>query len=196
MDRVALPTYIKDLLELYRYTEGGLAQYGDISVKDKPVEYTDQLPTSIDLGGADISDVSFFVGVERLVLDNCQNVTDISPLANSSTIVHLCLSNTQVSDISTLGVGSIPLTSFDLSYCESVTDVSALAGISIVDLNLRGCKGLVDVSTLGSVPTLARLDLRNCDKITDVSMLGGVAFLRLEGCTGITDYSAVPQAQR
>ena len=196
MDPTPLPTYIRDLLELCRYTESGLALYGDASVKGKLVEYTNQLPTILDFGGTDISDVSSLVGVELLQLDNCQNVIDVSSLSTSSTITHLSLSNTQISDISTLGSGTIPLTSLDLSYCESVTDVSPLAGKSIVDLNLRGCKGITDVSALGNIPTLARLDLRNCDKITDVSMLGGVAFLRLEGCTGITDFSAVPNALR
>ena len=55
-----------------------------------------------------------------------------------------------------------------------------------ISLNLAGCKGITDVSSLGNVHTL---NLSRCQGITDVSNLGNVSNLNLERCTGITNKS-------
>ena len=42
----------------------------------------------------------------------------------------------------------------------------------------------------------SKLDLSGCTGVVDVSSLGGVKYLDLRWCTGITDFSAVPHAHR
>ena len=76
--------------------------------------------------------------------------------------------------------------SLNLSWCDDITDVSALGGIHT--LHLSRCSNVTDVSALGGVHTL---DLSRCDNIKDVSALGGVHTLNLSGCSKITDVSAL-----
>ena len=59
-------------------------------------------------------------------------------------------------------------------------------------VNLCGYRGVVDVSSLGSVHTL---NLSGCQGVTDVSSLGSVHTLDLTGCEGVTDVSSLACAQ-
>jgi hypothetical protein len=61
----------------------------------------------------------------------------------------------------------------DLSFCDNITDVSALG--NIYKLDLSHCDNITDVSLLGSIHTL---DLSYCKNIKDVSALGNVHLIR------------------
>ena len=56
-----------------------------------------------------------------------------------------------------------------------------------------GCRGLTDVSSLGSIHTLY---LSHCQGVTDVSSLGGVYSLDLSYCYGVTDVSSLGSVHR
>ena len=56
--------------------------------------------------------------------------------------------------------GLAGLTSLRLSWCPSLTDVSALAALSGLDtLNLRGCASVTDVSSLGGLAARTAIEL-------------------------------------
>ena len=76
--------------------------------------------------------------------------------------------------------------SLDLSYCDNVSDVSALGGVHTLDL--RCCDNVTDVSALGKVHTL---NLSCCDNVSDVSALGKVHTLDLRCCDNVSDVSAL-----
>jgi hypothetical protein len=53
----------------------------------------------------------------------------------------------------------------DLSWCDDLSDVSALGGVHI--LNSEGCVSVVDFGALGHVHTL---NIRECENVTDFSI--------------------------
>ena len=82
-----------------------------------------------------VSDVSALANVHALNLSSCNNVRDVSALANVHTL--------------------------DLSWCVNVSDVSALANVHTLDLSY--CRNVRDVSALGNVHSLS---LSGCNIIS------------------------------
>jgi len=83
------------------------------------------------------------------------------------------------------------LTSLNLGWSQSLTDVSVLAELkNLADLNLRACRSLTDVSVLAGLKNLTTLNLMDCKSLTDVSVLAelnNLADLNLKGCEPLTD---------
>jgi hypothetical protein len=78
------------------------------------------------------------------------------------------------------------LQSLNISYCDSITDVSCFANIST--LKLTNCANVIDVSPLGKV---SDLDLSHCEGISDITALGNVQTLSLHACANIIDVSSL-----
>lgn len=74
--------------------------------------------------------------------------------------------------------------SLNLSYCDEISDVSALGHVN--SLNLSECRNVIDVSDLGS---LHFLNLSHCNNVSDVSALGNVHSLDLSGSYNVDDVS-------
>jgi hypothetical protein len=107
----------------------------------------------------------------------CRNSFDLSPLENiekgifnfSRCVNYHLLTNLQY---------------LQLSYCDSISDVSCFHNIPILDL--QGCSKIIDVTSLGRV---TKLNLSHCKNISVVSALGNVHTLDLSYCDKVRDLS-------
>lgn len=99
---------------------------------------------------------------------------------------------TGVSDLSALkGLSSLQM--LYLSGCTGISDLSPLQGLAALQsLDLMSCTGISDLSPLQELTALSSLDIRGCTRITDLSPLQGLVALQdldLGGCMGISDLS-------
>ena len=78
----------------------------------------------------------------------------------------------------------------ELTGCRGITDVSSLATGNVEKLRLGFCDKITDVSALGDSSVYV-LSLSGCRKITDVSSLGNMLTLNLSFCDGVKDVSAL-----
>jgi Leucine-rich repeat (LRR) protein len=126
--------------------------------------------TSLNLSGANVSDLSALRGLKSLTSLNLSGtkVADVSALRDLKTLTSLNLFATEVADLSPLRELT-HLTSLDLFDTE-VTDISPLRKLtSLSFLNLSGTK-VANVSALRELKALTSLGLYGA-KVTDVSPL-------------------------
>ncbi len=104
------------------------------------------------------------VGIYRLFLQDCKQVTTLAPLTG------------------------IPLTWLNLGRCTGVQDLGPLHGMPLRWLNLGGCGGVRDLTPLHKMP-LTYLSLGGCFRIEDLTPLRGMPLktLDLNVCHGVTD---------
>ena len=149
--------------------------------------------------------------LEKLVLENCPLVTDISPVGGLTNLSHLIMNSTpEISDITPLAgltrlrvlemkdtgvmvlnalVGLSNLEWLYLDDSEWVTDISPLKNLTNLKiLSLSGCKGVSDIRPLGQLTKLRILSLKKMEEINDISALSRLTQLRnlyLQGCKKI-----------
>ena len=120
----------------------------------------------------ELSPLANSIGLEKLNLGSCRNVSDLQPVANLKNLRELNLAVCRgISDISPLGhVEKLEL--LDLSACGSISNIEALAGlVNLRNLNLSRCELISDLKPLGQLPRLTRLQIRGCPEIADIQSI-------------------------
>jgi Leucine-rich repeat (LRR) protein len=97
---------------------------------------------TVEVTGSDLSDVSCFSHLQRLVLNYCPNVVDVG-----------CLEN--VPDL-------------EFRACHVISDISKLGRVHVLDIS--GCRGIADISTLTKVERLSMSQCPNLSnhRTTDI----------------------------
>ncbi len=91
----------------------------------------------------------------------CNQVADLSPLAELSKLTHLNLGYSRITDISPLA-GLSELTKLDLGQ-NNVADFSALAHLpKLTELDMKECSSFVKADDLANLPALKTLFLGKC----------------------------------
>lgn len=149
---------------------------------------------SLDLSGCKLINnetvniISHVSKLQKLNLNNCPRITDLSKLANLTGLTYLdiscCYEVRHVPPVTTLET-------LDMDSCCAVTSWETLATLrSLSVLCLSSCH--VDDSTLRSLPdSLRELDLGYCRNLTDVCLpdiarSANLEFLNLTGCGKLT----------
>eukprot|EP00798_Chlamydomonas_sp_ICE-L_P006883 gene6883-30857_t len=115
--------------------------------------------------------VGALTDLTSLVLQKCEKLRDISALSGSQLSVFTLWGCQQVDDISALA-NCPALEEVSVAQSLMVTDVTALARCScLIRLDLSNCQDLVDISALGSCSSLQWIDLGHCSRIHDVAPL-------------------------
>ena len=105
---------------------------------------------------------------------NSNAISDLSPLANLTSLNVLGLDGNAISDLSALS-GLTNLSALDLNG-NSISDISALSGLtSLQSLGLGG-NAISDISALSGLTNLTELGL-NDNRISDISVLSGLTNL-------------------
>ncbi|KEG05179.1 putative leucine-rich repeat protein (LRRP), partial [Trypanosoma grayi] len=127
----------------------------------------------------------------EIVLQHCNRLTDVSPLASIETLEELNKSGCE--RVRSLGaLGRLPvLRVLDLG-CTAITDrelQNLSASRSLVKIVLWSCRHLTDVSPLASIETLEVVNMSGCEEVRSLGALGRLPVLRVLdlGCTAITD---------
>lgn len=140
----------------------------------------------VDLSFSDIQSADMLHDITHLLLLDCTDLAEPPSLTRVHTLnLSSCKS---ITNDHIRSLGNVPY--LDLSWCESISDVSCLGGNHT--LKLRGCKHIVDVSMLGRVHSL---DLTGCTAIKDVSALGKVHDLSIAKCDLVTDLTALSEVK-
>ena len=109
---------------------------------------------------------------------NSNNISDLSPLSNLTSLNVLYLYNNSISDISSLS-NLTNLSWLDLST-NAILDISSLSGLTNLSRLWLDSNSISDVSALSNLTNLTRLEL-NDNSISDVSALSNLTNLtRLE----------------
>ncbi|GKT32849.1 hypothetical protein ADUPG1_006904, partial [Aduncisulcus paluster] len=110
----------------------------------------------------------------NFVCSNCQYVTDISVLANTSSLQSLSLNG--CTSLITLSPLPTSLTSFGCQSCTSLIDSSGLStATSLATFNCYRCYALQNISPLNAAASsLTRLYLHECRSIQDWSEVSGL----------------------
>ena len=169
-----------------------LERNGNKAEDGSPILYLPQIPKDIKLlGGVVNTDLSSLAdaNIVKLGLIGCSGITDVSVLAESSTIEELYLTGCSgIRDVSPLAKLKT-LKKLYLSGCHRVTDISSLGKLPVLEeLCLTWCMGITSVSGLETSKTLKTLQLGQTS-VKDISVLGSNNSLRtvdLRGCCDIT----------
>jgi len=156
-------------------------------------------PTTTDEKLAQVS--THLPQLEKLVLKDCHQITDISPVAGLTNLMHLemnyapelvdiaplagltrlkvlDLKNTQVQDLGPLAKLS-GLEWLYLSNNKRVNDISPLKDLTNLRiLSLDSCKGVSDITPLSKLTKLTILNLSGLEEISDISALSNLSQLR------------------
>ncbi len=121
-------------------------------------------------------DVSCLTRIRILLLTNCYNLENVSPLHGIHDLSIICCE--KVRDISGLGDHH----RLDIEYCSyNLSGYECL--VSVRDVILARC----DISDLSVLRYAKSIDLRRCDKISDVSPIKNVRKVFISGSTNITN---------
>jgi len=159
------------------------------------LEYCTNL-TSLNLGDAQITDISPLVKLnhlQSLYLGGATQITDISPLSELIELTDLVLSHTQIDDISPLAKMR-NLQWLDL-YGTQVTDILLLAKFVDLQVLALGNTQITDISPLQGLTKLQRLGLASNPIGSDISLLSvfnDLQFLDLQN-TNLTDVSPLAE---
>lgn len=149
----------------------------------------------------DLSALMDHSSLTEVVLDGCDNLSDVSGVASCSNLQALnlsdcraicvlphspaflrCLGHLEELDLAGTGLTDIgPLSSCcllrscDLSFTPVVSLVPLSACEGLKRLFLRGCRELTDLGPLSSCTSLTVLDIRGCNSILDTSALDTIA---------------------
>lgn len=142
---------------------------------------------------AHVTTLGLCANLQTLMLQDCQQVSNIGSLRHCTMLQRLYLVRAQVADISALGCYTC-LNTISLAFNCSLTDISALAQCkSLRHLDLHGCTQVCSISTLGECADLQTLVLTS-SKVSDVSVLGQLSSLEavvLLGSNALHDVSAL-----
>eukprot|EP00798_Chlamydomonas_sp_ICE-L_P005110 gene5110-34912_t len=130
--------------------------------------------TSIRFARCDLESlqgVGALTGLKSLVLQRCEKLTDISTLSGSQLSEFTLWGCQQVENISALA-NCPALVVVSLAHSRKVADVTALASCRFLTrLDLSTCPDLVDISALGSCVRLQVIDLSYCCRIRNIAPL-------------------------
>ena len=123
-------------------------------------------------------------------LVNSNDISNLSPLSNLTTLTHLSLTSNSISDISVLS-NLTNLTGLDLGG-NSVLDISALSNLTNLTLLYLWENSISDISALSNLTNLTNLNLIS-NTISDISALSNLTNLTWLGLGGnsISDISAL-----
>ena len=142
-----------------------------------------------------LRDKKILANLEKLFLNGCDELTDLSGLADLDNVTVLYISSCEkLKDFSALS-SMKNLTEIHICCCENLTDLSFLSGLKKLEkLDVWECDNLADLSGLAHVKCLTTIQLTCCDNLTDLSPLSGLAnlvTLDLGGSKNLTDLSAL-----
>ena len=122
--------------------------------------------------------INYLVSLTSLEIENCLQISDLSPLAGLTQLTELHLySSLQVSDLSPLA-GLTQLTELLLTLGSQVSDLSPLAGLTqLTELLLTGDLQVSDLSPLAGLTQLTELLLTLGSQVSDLSPLAGLTQL-------------------
>jgi hypothetical protein len=122
-----------------------------------------------NLTGSSVSDSSLplLAGCQRVTLDHCWKLRDVSCLRQVPHISLVC--------------------------CKGIADFTALGAARFLDLT--GCDGLTD-QQLGHLGEVRRLNISSCPAVSDLSVLRNNLFLLAEGCQRLRRAEVVCRAAR
>ena len=128
--------------------------------------------------------------LQHLVLDDCGDVADLSPLVRCTTLRHVSLVKcVSVADISPLAASSATLQHLDLYMCKAICDISVVERFASLEyLNLHGCEGVRSIDALSGCRRLQFVDLARCAAVSNIDVLAGCRSLKeltVNGCTKI-----------
>ena len=142
--------------------------------------------TELDASNRDISDVTGLEAATNLIwLDlgveivekqyiNSNSISDLSPLAGLTNLIHLWLWNNAISDISPLaGLTNLELLDLGNNF---ITDISPLAGLTNLTILGLHSNNITNVDTIAGLTNLTLLWLWN-NAISDISPLAGLTQL-------------------
>jgi len=156
-------------------------------LKDRLTVLEDSL-LGLDLKDTQIADLALLAGMPlgKLVLWNCRQIADFTPLREFRSLTYLDLDGTQIADLSILR--ELPLEELYIGGTK-VSDLSPLRGMKLKTLELFGCRLVSDLSPLVGMP-LTEFYARDLANGTDFSPLKS---LPLEKCViaepSVTDLS-------
>ncbi|EKF30257.1 leucine-rich repeat protein 1 (LRRP1), putative [Trypanosoma cruzi marinkellei] len=140
----------------------------------------------------DVSELSSIISLRDVRLRGCNKMTSVSGLGLLPELHSLDLSMTAVTSRSLRGLGVSPsLSKIFLEECWNLTSVYTLSSIfTLEEIYLRGCIRVTDVGALGTLPVLCLLDVSKTS-VTDEGLDGLSASptlkrILLEDCTKIT----------
>ncbi|MFW6457265.1 MAG: leucine-rich repeat domain-containing protein [Planctomycetota bacterium] len=151
---------------------------------------------SLDLSNCvrvrDVSPLEGLDSLQVLRLFGCNGLTNLRPLYQLENLKKLSLpNNIEDSDLLGMCIGFSGLIQLDLRNCSTVTDISPMARLkSLRELSLAGCREITDLSPLKELKRLTQLDLACCTKISDLSPLHSLERLKdlyIDGCYNIDD---------
>jgi hypothetical protein len=131
--------------------------------------------------------------LERLGLYQAEAIEDIAALSNMSSLRYLSITESPLSDLSPLA-GVQSLVEVNLSGCIGIQDLSTLPGDNLSRLILQRCDGIRDLSSLRSLTKLEDLDVSGCTALEDISGLSALPSLQvvdMAGCASVQDFSAL-----
>jgi internalin A len=146
-------------------------------------------------GLGDLTPLARLTGLRWLYLNGCTALGDLTPLAGLTGLQQLELNNcTGLRDLTPLA-GLTGLQFVQLESCIGLGELSPLAGLTrLKALHLGGCTGLVDLTPLAGLIDLQTLALGGCTGLGDLTPLAGLTALQtlaLAGCTGLGDLSSL-----
>eukprot|EP00041_Stephanoeca_diplocostata_P009480 m.146102 g.146102 ORF g.146102 m.146102 type:complete len:756 (-) comp17759_c0_seq2:78-2345(-) len=136
----------------------------------------------------DFTDVSPLAGVHTMCLNRCNGLVDISPLKNIQTLsLEWCLNILDVSALNNV----IDLT---IDRCPKVSDLSGLAGGKLQRLTIRKCRNIRSVAGLAHARELTHLTLEQMHNVSDLAPIARVQVLTLDECPSVRDITVVTES--
>lgn len=126
----------------------------------------------------EVSSVAGLTNLMHLEINYGPELVDITPLAGLTRLKVLDLKNTQVEDLGPLAKLS-SLEWLYLSNSKQVNDISPLRNLTNLRiLSLDGCKGVRDITPLSKLTKLTILNLSGLEEVSDISALSNLTQLR------------------
>jgi len=117
-----------------------------------------------------VLDVNYFSSVVHVHIGDGSQITDLTPLADLTSLEWLRLSDTQVSDLKPLA-GLKNLQALDLERTQA-SDLTPLAGLKNLEVLMLGDTPVSDLTPLSGLTNLAYLDLSDTQVSDPISLAG------------------------
>lgn len=158
-----------------------------------PLKHLDTL-VSLDLSNCvrvrDVTPLQDLDSLRVLRVFGCNGLKKLQPLYQLSGLKKLSLpNNIEDGDLLGMCIGFSGLIQLDLRNCSTVSDLSPLKRLqSLKELTLAGCSEISDLKPLAHLKKLVHLDLAHCSNITDIKPLQALENLQnlyIDGCREI-----------
>ncbi len=139
----------------------------------------------------DVSVITKLPSIRELHLFGCRNVKDLRPLYHMRNIRRISMPPNVTNDDLTMfcTTSKNNLIELDLRNCTELTDISPISELAgLRELKLSGCTEIESTEILGRLQELTKLDLTDCIKITDLAPLLDLEKLQdlyIGGCAGL-----------